>query len=287
MIENGLVSVIIPCYNAEKFIKETIQSVLNQSYSQFELIIVNDGSKDNSEKEILTFDDPRIQYISKENGGVSKARNIGIEKAKGEFLAFLDADDIFEKDNLKKKIEFLKTNKDIGLVHSLEQKFDHETRKNLVVTEGKEGNVLNLLLEMSCTVIHSPASILMRNSLLQKIGGFDENLSTSADWEFWVRVASKTEIGLIKEPLIKYRIHPDQMHLNVERMESDMHYAFNKSKNSNVFMDEKHYKYCYSKLCLILSASYIGDSKQYFKGLKFLIKSLTTNPVHLKKRFFK
>lgn len=286
MYQKSLVSIIIPCYNAEKFIKETIQSVLNQAYTNWELIIVNDGSIDNSESHIKEFKDNRIQYKPTKNGGVSKARNIGINLAKGEFIAFLDADDIFELTNLQEKVTYLDANPKIGLVHSSEQKFDHITSNNLTITHGKGGDVLSELLEMNSTVIHSPASILMRHELLTKIGGFDEQLSTSADWEFWVRVAVQTKIGFINKPLIKYRIHPDQMHLNVKRMESDMTYAFKKCKTSGYFKDEKHYKFCYSKLCTILGASYIGDTKNYMQGLKFLGKSLLVDSTHIKEKLF-
>ncbi len=277
MKQKELVSVIIPCYNAEYFISETITSVLTQSYTNIELIIINDGSTDNSEKEILAFDDNRVHYFKIKNQGVSKARNIGVSYAKGEFLAFLDADDLFDLNNLEQKTDYLNTYKEIGLVHSLEQIFDHITKKNIKITEGKKGNVLNDLLEMNSTVIHSPASILMRHSLFADIGGFDENLSTSADWEFWVRVAKNTKIGLINVPLIKYRVHPQQMHLNVPKMDKDMNYAFDKHQKLNTFKNKKHYQYCYSKLCLILSASYIGDNKNYGIGLKYLIKSILTH----------
>ena len=107
-MSNPLVSVIIPVYNAENFIEQTIQSVLNQTIQDFEIIVLNDGSKDNSGAVIqaLQKKDNRIIYISKSNSGVSDTRNMGVENAKGKYLAFLDADDIWKQDNLEKNWRF-------------------------------------------------------------------------------------------------------------------------------------------------------------------------------------
>ncbi len=113
-MSNPLVSVIIPVYNAENFIEQTIQSVLNQTIQDFEIIVSNDGSKDNSGAVIqaLQKKDNRIIYISKSNSGVSDTRNMGVENAKGKYLAFLDADDIWKQDNLEKRLAVVKaTNK--------------------------------------------------------------------------------------------------------------------------------------------------------------------------------
>src|SRR5690606_10832622 len=103
---NGLVSIVMPCYNAEKYITETVNSVINQTYKNWELIIVNDGSTDNSLNMIKEFaaNDNRISFIDKSNSGVSDSRNKGLEKAKGEYIAFLDADDTWELNNLEDKI---------------------------------------------------------------------------------------------------------------------------------------------------------------------------------------
>ena len=106
--EYPLVSVIIPAYNASRYIVSTIQSVLNQSYRYLELIIIDDGSKDNTAELVKTFTDERIQYFYQLNQGVSVARNTGISKAKGDFIAFLDADDIWRSENLEVKLNYLK-----------------------------------------------------------------------------------------------------------------------------------------------------------------------------------
>ena len=117
MNEKDLVSVIMPVYNGEQFLKEAIDSVLNQTYKNIELIIVNDGSTDSTEKIILEYveKDSRVKYLLVEHGGAGKARNRGIDKANGAFITFCDADDCFDKQFVEKNIEFLRVNDRFGL----------------------------------------------------------------------------------------------------------------------------------------------------------------------------
>ena len=118
------VSVIVPCYNAEEYIAETIRSVLEQSVEELELIVLNDGSEDRSEAVIQGFVDPRLVYVAKSNSGVADTRNQGVDRARAPVIAFLDADDLYERSNLEKKIDFLDENPDIGVVHSDLEHFD-------------------------------------------------------------------------------------------------------------------------------------------------------------------
>ncbi len=271
-----IISVVIPCYNAEKYIKETIESVLNQDNENFELIIVDDGSQDDSEKIIKSFKDKRIRYIYQKNAGVSAARNKGITNAFGRYIAFLDSDDLFLEANLRKKIEILESNKSISLIHSAEIKFDTFTQEIIEIVKGKQGEVLDDLLSLSTNVIHSPSSVIASKAVLDKLGGFDPNLSTSADWDMWVRLASITSFAYLEEPLVKYRVHPAQMHLNISLMEKDMSYAF--KKNEELFKSKNFYRECLANLYLILSACYLGDDKKYLRFFIFFFKSLITNP---------
>jgi len=278
MMSKPLISVVIPCYNAEKYIKETIESVLTQRFEEFELIIMNDGSTDLSEKIIQAFDDKRIRYFYQKNAGVSTARNEGIKKSLGKYIAFLDADDLYLENNLSKKVEILESNPFVKLIHSAEIKFDTFTQKTIEIVKGKQGNVLEDLLSLSSNVIHSPSSVIVSKDTLDKLGGFDTHLSTSADWDMWVRLASLTGFAYIEEPLVKYRVHPAQMHLNIRRMEEDMCYAFKKNKVAGLFKNNLFYHSCLSNLYLILSACYYGDEKNYLKFIKFFFKSFFTNP---------
>src|ERR1035437_8101512 len=116
----NLVSVIIPCYNADKYIGEAIESVLNQTHKNFELLVINDGSTDNSETIIKKYqkEDSRIQHYSQTNQGVATARNLGLKHASGSIVAFIDSDDAWEPENLEVKVKFLATNHDTHWVYS-------------------------------------------------------------------------------------------------------------------------------------------------------------------------
>lgn len=272
------ISVIIPAYNAAAYIGEAIQSVLDQTFSDFELIVVDDGSTDDTAAVVKGFTDSRIHYHHQANAGVANARNVGIGKVEGVFVAFLDADDLFLPANLEKKLYFLKGNPAISLVHSSEIKFDSTTGKIMNIVQGTEGNVLEKLLCMGEHVIHSPSSVVVRKELLNRIGGFDPKLSTSADWDMWVRMAVKTWFGYIQEPLVKYRIHPSQMHNNIRLMDRDMHYAMHKHYREGIFCSLDQYRYCLANLRLVLSACYLGDAKDISSSLKYLLLSLSGNP---------
>lgn len=279
--KSAQVSVIVPAFNAGKFIHQTITSALQQSIDSLELIIVDDGSTDDTVAKIKQLSDPRITLIQQANNGVSVARNRGIESAKGEFIAFLDADDLYCYNNLEEKIAFLKAYPNIGLVHSAEQYFSAdalEDVKHQNFSRGVGGEVLHHLLTFNKAVLNSPSSVVLRASLLKKVGGFDEKLSTSADWDLWVRLAKETEFGYLDEPLVQYRVHDQQMHRNIALMEKDMLYAFHKHFQNGTFYSHQFYKFCQAKLYLILSACYMGDARMPGKAFKLLLKSFLTNP---------
>lgn len=273
-----LVSVIVPSYNAAHFLTETLASVAAQSYAHWEVLVIDDGSTDETPALLRSLTMPTLRYHRQANQGVAAARNQGLALAKGELIAFLDADDLFAPDNLRQKVEFLQAHPSIGLVHSAEEVFDSETAQTLRLAKGKGGKVQKTLLEMRENVIHSPSSVLVRASLLEKVGGFDTRLSTSADWEMWVRLAGATEFGYLPQALVRYRVHQAQMHRNIPKMEQDMRYAFAKSHRAGFFENEAHYRYCCANLYLTLSACYWGDQRDYLKFARFFIRSLTTHP---------
>jgi glycosyltransferase involved in cell wall biosynthesis len=276
----SLVSVVIPCYNAEKYIAATLQSVLQQTYQAVEVLVVDDGSKDGSAMIVadVASTEPRVRLHSKPNSGVADSRNVGIELAQGEYIAFLDADDLFEPENLARKVAYLEQHPQVGLVHSAEERFQSETNQTVEIIQGKGGRVLPLLLEMSTTVIHSPSSVVVRRTVLDDAGHFDTKLSTSADWEMWVRLARCTEFGYLPQTLVRYRIHGQQMHNNIPLMERDMLYAFTKlHQEGTYFSSEAYYRQCLANLYLILAACYRGDMHDNAQFLRFLAKSVSTD----------
>lgn len=198
---SDLVSIIIPCYNQGEYIEETLQSVLSQTYENIEIIIINDGSTDNSEETIsnLIKEKPSIQYISIVNGGVSKARNIGISKASGKFVLPLDADDIILPEYTKMAVEEFKKDSALIVVTGLGEFF------------GKENGSMNLP-EFSMkkmlhgNIIYCPS--FFKKDDWEKIGGFDEKMTHLEDWDFYIRLTNLNpeKIKRLNYTALRYRI---------------------------------------------------------------------------------
>ncbi|NJL11823.1 MAG: glycosyltransferase [Microscillaceae bacterium] len=277
MPSHPLVSVIVPSYNAAHFLTQTLASVAAQSYPHWEVLVIDDGSTDETPALLSALAMPALRYHRQANQGVAAARNQGLALARGELIAFLDADDLFTPDNLQQKVEFLQAHPTIGLVHAAEEVFDSQTEQTLRLATGQGGKVQKALLEMRENVIHSPSSVLVRAHLLEQVGGFDTRLSTSADWEMWVRLAGVTDFGYLPQALVRYRVHSGQMHRNIRKMEQDMRYAFAKSHRAGFFESEKHYRYCRANLYLTLSACYWGDQRDYIRFARFFLRSLVTH----------
>lgn len=191
-----MISVIIPLYNKEHFIKDTIDSVLSQSYDNFELIIVNDGSTDNSVNIIAEFDDPRINLINQNNLGVSAARNHGLKIAKGDYITFLDADDTWRSGFLKAMFE-------------LAQQYPHESvfgaaQENRPITTLPPGvTVVNDF----CSYFYCfcTGSLFFKKEVFENVGFFRQSIQIGEDFDMWLRIACKYNYVYLNEP---YLIHP-------------------------------------------------------------------------------
>jgi glycosyltransferase involved in cell wall biosynthesis len=278
-----LVSVVIPCYNAAAFLRETIASVLAQSLEDVEILCVDDGSSDSTTDVIASFSDPRIRAFRQENAGVSVARNRGIAAARGDYIAFLDADDLFEPLNLDRKVAFLESEPTYGLVYAQELIFDSESGRVMGQSRGWPVPELRDLLEMRAG-INSPSSVVVRTSLIRAIGGFDPSLSTSADWDAWIRLAARTRFGYIDEILSRYRTHEGQMHLNIDRMSADIRRVIAKSREAGLFDSRRHHRYCSARTNLIVAASFLKDAGNYPRFVEHLLRSVAAHPGPLLER---
>jgi glycosyltransferase involved in cell wall biosynthesis len=199
------VSVIIPAYNAAKFIRTTIESVLGQTFQDLEIIVVNDGSTDNTQEILQNYGD-KILYLPKENGGVSSARNLGIENAKGKYIAFLDADDVWLPEKLERQVELLESNEEIGLCYVAAQKVDEDLNYlSCIEANSYEDYTESLLLNLNI-VAGSCSSAMVRRDVIQQTDGFDRKFTTYADWEMWLRLSLLTKFAPVNEELVKYRI---------------------------------------------------------------------------------
>jgi glycosyltransferase involved in cell wall biosynthesis/peptidoglycan/xylan/chitin deacetylase (PgdA/CDA1 family) len=291
LILNNLVSVVIPCYNAEKYIGQAIESVLNQTYRDFELIIINDGSTDKSEEVIKKYCllDSRIKYFYQINKGVSTSRNEGIKKSAGEFIAFLDADDVWEPENLEAKIKALVENKNTDWVFSDMYLADELLNKTDVIEGGDDSNLLDSLLSRKGEAIHAPSNLVVRSVCFEKSGVyFDTHLSTSADWDFCIQLASKKHQGKrIPQPLWSYRVLENSMSRDLQSLENDNLYVHRKANARHLFKSFWFKQQCYSNNYLILAGSWWVNGNNKTKGIYYIIKSILYYPPNILKLLIK
>lgn len=201
---SALVSIIVPCYKQAHFLEESLQSVLNQTFTDWECIIVNDGSPDNTEQIARQWcgRDRRFKYIYKENGGLSSARNVGIKESSGVFILPLDADDILHAQYLAKLVPILSKNNDLAVV-SCYSKFFTNTIDNIVREHKPKGDNYKYLLYVNQLV----ATSLYRKKSWEAVGGYDERMKKGfEDWEFWIAITkSGSSYQICPEFLFYYR----------------------------------------------------------------------------------
>jgi glycosyltransferase involved in cell wall biosynthesis len=202
------VTVVIPAYNAMDYLAETMETALGQTFTDFEVLVVNDGSTDNTPEWVLgiTKTDKRVRMVSQENKGLAGARNTGVIHAKGEYIAFLDADDLWEPTKLEKQVRCLDESSEVGLVYTWTALADKDGRSTgRVITSNAEGNVWQQLTELN--IVGCGSTPLIRRRCFDELGLFYEAVTPSDDWDMWLRIAKKFSFKVIKEPLIRYRQH--------------------------------------------------------------------------------
>ena len=213
MNQSPLVSVIIPAYNAEKFIEKTLNSVITQTYNHLEIFVIDDGSQDQTPQIVKEFmeKDARVMLLQQSNQGVAAARNLGIKTAKGEYIAPLDADDIWYPQKIEKQIEyFIQSNSSIGLVYAWSVGIDEEDLINYrrCIVPIVEGNVFFPFL--LCNLINTASTPLIRRTCLEKVGYYNCNLKRQnaqgcEDWELYLRLAQYYQFRLVPDILVGYR----------------------------------------------------------------------------------
>tara|TARA_B110000438_G_scaffold43495_1_gene43416 strand:- start:3655 stop:4530 length:876 start_codon:yes stop_codon:yes gene_type:complete len=209
VVDSPKVSVIVPTYNRADRLERALNSIVSQTYQDFELIVVDDGSTDKTSQLMKSF--PKAQYFYiKKNSGVSKARNVGLAFAKGELICFLDSDDLWKEKKIQIQSLWLENNKDSQICYTDEIWVRNGVRVNPMNRHRKySGDIFRHCLGL-CIV--SPSSVMIRAKLFDEIGNFDESLPACEDYDLWLRIASKYAFHFIEEPLIiKYGGHSDQL----------------------------------------------------------------------------
>ena len=275
----GLVSVVIPMYNAESFVAETIESVLGQTYAAWELVVVDDGSTDRSSQVVEGFlEEQRVRYLRQPNQGVSSARNLGLSVTSGEFVSFLDADDLWLPDNLLFKVDYLQRNPERGVVHADVAIVDEQSRRTGRLLVGREGWLLDSLLLWEGCNIPGPSSALFRRSCVEAIGAFDPAFSTAADQDIFFRAAAGTQVGHVSTILTLARFHGANMQLNIPRMERDHCAVYAKAARNGLFRNRWFRRRCMANLYLTLAGSWWRNGKDPRRGFRFLLRSILAYP---------
>ena len=202
------ISVIIPTYNRCEVLKRALTSVYAQTHSPFEVIVIDDGSTDNTGE--IQKDYPSVKYFYQENSGVSSARNLGIKKASCDWIAFLDSDDEWDVNKLQEQVTFHKKNLEILMSYTAEKWIRNTVEVKVPKKFQKVGGIIFEECLSHCII--APSATLIHKKLLDAVGVFDEELEVCEDYDLWLRVAREYEIGLVDKPLtVKYGGADDQL----------------------------------------------------------------------------
>ena len=273
------VSVIIPAYNAMNYLPATMESLLNQTFDDFEVIVVNDGSFDDTEQWTSQITDPRVKVITQTNQGLAGARNTGIKHARGEFIAFLDADDLWETTKLEKQVQVLQENPEVGLVYTWVAYINDKGKSTgRIFKNHAEGNVWQKLTEHN--IVECGSVAMVRRCCFETVGVFDRNLrSFVEDLDMWLRIASHYPFKVVKEPLVYYRQHSTSASRNWEAMEKSVRMVIEKAFASApaelLYLKERSYGFANFRLAWKPLQSV---HKDYQKAMDFRRQALVHYP---------
>jgi glycosyltransferase involved in cell wall biosynthesis len=275
------VSVVIPTYNRPQFVRSAITSVLNQTFQDFEIIVVDDASTDNTPEVVSGFNDTKIKYIRHEiNKGGSAARNTGIRTSSAEYIAFLDDDDEWLPDKLKKQVELLNiSSPNVGGVYTGFFKINKASGKIIgqSIPLG-EGGFIDDLIEDNR--IGTTSTHLLRRECFEKVGLFDENLPSSQDFDMWVRLSKEFHFEFIKEPLVKYSFHEKRISTDIEKKIKGIEIIL---ERYGQLLSSNRRSHSQSYLSLGILYCYNGNTK---KGRESLLKAIKLYPYEIRTYFY-
>ncbi len=271
-----LVSIVIATYNRANLIKRAINSILNQTYVNYEIIVVDDGSIDNTKEVVESFNKHKIRYIKhKNNKGASAARNTGIKCSKGDFIAFQDSDDEWLPEKLEKEMKvFEKSNTHVGVVYTGIWYIKNDKKKYVPYPQikNKEGNIHYELLKGNFVSVLS----VIRKVCFEKVGLFDENLPNLEDWELYIRISKYFCFKYVDEPLAIAYCSSDSESVNYSNL----------VKSSELILEKHHDYFNKNKEILAVNHANIGLyaflSGEEKKSRKYLLNAIKYNPLKLK-----
>jgi len=268
-MKGPLVSIIMAVYNCEDYVKAAIQSVLNQTYPNWELLIVNDGSTDNTEMKLKSFDDERILFFKQENMGVSAARNVGLNKMVGEFICFLDADDILMPSSIQARLEIFNEDENTEFVDGAVEVFDSSTSK-IIRTYNPvfNGNPFNELLKISEQCFFGPTWMI--KIIEGKKYQFKEGLTHGEDLLFYLSICQSGIYTPTPIVTYKYRTGSQSAMSNLELLEKGYRSIYEELKVYDQVSSEQ-LKTFLVKINSIMWKSYISHG-QFFKALRAIMR---------------
>lgn len=275
IIENPTVSIVIPTFNRDYTIERSVKSILNQIYSDFEIIVVDDGSTDNTKEVVERIDDNRVFYIKHEkNRGAASAINTGINHSRGKFISFIGSDDEWLPEKLQKEMKVIEeSDTKIGVVYSRLLKFENN-KKIYVPSDSvikKEGNIHKEILEGNFVNAFS----VIKKECFDKCGLFDENLRGFEDWELYIRISKSYEFRYLDESLAIAHRSPDNISYNYEIVTKALEMIL-----------EKHYDDFKENNALAVNYSFLGSllclDKKCKNGRKYFLKAIELDRFNLK-----
>jgi len=271
------VSVIIPTHNRAELLSSALTSVLNQSYQDFEIVVVDDASTDKTREVIASFNDARIKYVRHEvNKGDAGSRNTGIQNSTGDFIAFLDDDDEWLPEKLQIQVDVLRScPTNVGGVYTGWLKIDKSTGEILEIKlDGKHGD---LFQEMFLENLMSTACVVVRRECFERVGLFDESMPCSSDYDMWIRIAAHFHFEYIKEPLvILYYAQGPKLSTNVPSALQGLEMVLEKYDKCFV-ANKKNFSRLYYNMGILYFLS--GESE---KSRKALLKAIESCPLGVK-----
>ncbi|MDY6901691.1 MAG: glycosyltransferase family A protein [Cyanobacteriota bacterium] len=296
MVNKPKVSVIVPAYNVSKYISEALASLEQQTFSDFEVLVVDDGSTDDTAAVVQKFcqRDTRFKLLQKPNGGLSSARNYGIRHSRGEYIALLDGDDIYHRDKIATHVARLYDKPDVGVVYSASRTIRDDGKPTFISLSGKPVHQNPLLALLCKNFVGHGSNAVFRRCLIDEVGGFDENLRSWEDVDLWLRIAAMQKWRFFREKrvLCYYRVRPSGLSFNLVQMRNSgtivIETAYQRSPELIKPMLPTVYAYMYrylSRLCLqggdmktardFIDQALVCDSSIFYRDIRSLLTLLS------------